>query len=578
VEGWVKEKGMSVPPTIQSLVALCRNTAGDKLDISRLKVILNKDLWEKCKKARLRLRKEEADQLFRKESDELISVKNTTLKSVENTSMSSCHQKTTSVVGVVGSSSKSLASPLVATEPVKEVDTATAKIPTQPGLAGFKKASSPLGGVNLSPIVLPSPVSSPSQMVTPSPPMVTPSSPMVTPSPPTVTYSPPMVTSSPQMVIPSPTITPSPPIIIPSLPVVTPPPMVTPSPPIVTPSPPMVTPTPSNVIPSVPSVKSPPPTASQPSLVPHASGETHSESNSVTQQDISLATLKLSEINPNVPSAPIEAMEVSEDVVENLTEKVGSSNPATPERETQVGIASKDLPDLLSTASDISSKKISKPAEETVDLTAQKKTPPSAGAEEIIDLTGPQKKLSLKEYQEKLRNENAAVNPEDVKPFEEDDEVEVIGVKEGNAKSSRSGDPPEPPFKKEKPSSVQPQDLLTRRSSGDVVVEGAVKAPPPNPIMVFKHRVTDGVKIHLLNYYAKDAKDRQHKDGRMKEIKIRNDQEFMNYCRTFSKKFQKDIFEAHVAINGSEEGIEMVDVRQYGIGHDIDKFFSEVKI
>jgi len=343
--------------------------------------------------------------------------------------------------------------------------------------------------------------------------------------------------------------------------------MVTP-PPIITPSPPIVTPTLSNVIPSAPSVKSPPLTASQPSLVPQVSGETHPESNSVTQEDISLATLKLSEINPNVQSAPIEAMEVSENVVENLTEK-----------EIQVGIARRDLPDLLSTASDISSKKISKPAEETVDLTEQKKTPQSAGAEEIIDLTGPQKKLSLKEYQEKLRNENAAVTPhEDVKPFEEDDEVEVIGVKEGNAKSSRSGDPPEPPFKKEKPSSVQPQDLLTRRSSGDVVVEGAVKAPPPNPIMVFKHRVTDGVKIHLLNYYAKDAKDRQHKDGRMKEIKIRNDQEFMNYCRTFSKKFQKDIFEAHVAINGSEEGIEMVDVRQYGIGHDIDKFFSEVKI
>ena len=111
-----------------------------------------------------------------------------------------------------------------------------------------------------------------------------------------------------------------------------------------------------------------------------------------------------------------------------------------------------------------------------------------------------------------------------------------------------------------------------------MVVEGAVKAPPPNPIMVFKIRVTDRVKTHLLDYYAKDAKDRQHKDGRMKEIKIRNDKEFINYCKTFSKKFQADILVAHVAINGSEEGIEMVDVRQYGIGHDIDKFFSEIKI
>ena len=132
---------------------------------------------------------------------------------------------------------------------------------------------------------------------------------------------------------------------------------------------------------------------------------------------------------------------MSEDVVGNLPEKVDSSNPDTPDRETQVGTTLRDLPDLLSTALDISSKNISKSAghEETVDLTAQKKTPPSAGAEEIIDLTGPQKKLSLKEYQEKLRNENAAATPHvDVKPFEEDDEVEVIGVKEGNVKSSRS--------------------------------------------------------------------------------------------------------------------------------------------
>jgi len=572
---------MSVPLSIHSLVALCRKEVGDKLDMGSLKVILNKDLWEKCKKARLRLRKEEADQLFRVES-----VKNTsTLKSVDNISLTSGEKKTAPVAGVMGSSSKSLAS-------VKEVDTTAAKISLQPVLTGLKKAPCP-PGVNLSPTVTSSP-----PIITPSPPIVTPSPTIITPSPPIITPSPPIMSSS------LPIIPPSQPIVTPSLPTSTPsPPCITPSPPIITssstiitPSPPIVSPlsqiispppigTPStqvstsiplNVSPFVPSVTSP--TVSQPSLVPHASGETHPELNLVTHEDISLNTLKLSDINPNVQATPVEAMEVSEKLVEKEVENF--STPDTPEIETKV--VTSDLPDLLSTAPlNTSSKTVSKPAEveETVDLTDQKKTSQSAGSEEIIDLTGPQKKLSLKEYQEKLRKENTAVPPhDDVKPFEDDDEIEVIGIKEGNAKSSRSGDPPEPPFKKEKPSTVQPQDLLDRRGSGDVVVEGAVKAPPPNPIMVFKHRVTDRVKVHLLDYYAKDAKDRQHKDGRMKEIKIRNDQEFMSHCRTFSKKFQAEILEAHVAINGSAEGIEMVDVREYGIGHHIDKFFSEIKI
>jgi len=566
---------MSVPLSIHSLVALCRKEVGDKLDMGSLKVILNKDLWEKCKKARLRLRKEEADQLFRVES-----VKNTsTLKSVDNISLTSGEKKTAPVAGVMGSSSKSLAS-------VKEVDTTAAKISLQPVLTGLKKAPCP-PGVNLSPTVTSSP-----PIITPSPPIVTPSPTIITPSPPIITPSPPIMSSSLPIIPPSqPIVTPLPPSITPS-----PPPIITSSSTIISPSPPIVSPlsqiistspigTPStqvgtltllNVIPYVPSVTSP--SVSQPSLVPHASGETHPELNLVTHEDISLNTLKLSDINPNVQATPVEAMEVSEKLVEKEVENF--STPDTPEIETKV--VTSDLPDLLSTAPlNTSSKTVSKPAEveETVDLTDQKKTSQSAGSEEIIDLTGPQKKLSLKEYQEKLRKENTAVPPhDDVKPFEDDDEIEVIGIKEGNAKSSRSGDPPEPPFKKEKPSTVQPQDLLDRRGSGDVVVEGAVKAPPPNPIMVFKHRVTDRVKVHLLDYYAKDAKDRQHKDGRMKEIKIRNDQEFMSHCRTFSKKFQAEILEAHVAINGSAEGIEMVDVREYGIGHHIDKFFSEIKI
>ena len=160
--------------------------------------------------------------------------------------------------------------------------------------------------------------------------------------------------------------------------------------------------------------------------------------------------------------------------------------------------------------------------------------------------------------------------------FEEDDEVEVVGMKEGNAKTSRVGTT-EPPFKKEKLSTAEPEDLLDRRSSGDVVVEGSVKAPPPDPMLAFRYKVTDRVRHHLLNYYAMDAKDRKRKDGTLKEIKIRDKQDFENHCRNFSKKFRVEIYDAYTTINGGDEGIELADVREYGIGHDIDKFFTDIK-
>ena len=85
------------------------------------------------------------------------------------------------------------------------------------------------------------------------------------------------------------------------------------------------------------------------------------------------------------------------------------------------------------------------------------------------------------------------------------------------------------------------------------------------------------VREHLLDFYARDAQDKKLKDGRKKDIKIRNEKEFMHYCKIFSKRFQAEISEAHIAINGSDAGIETIDVRQFAIGYDIDKFFSEKK-
>ena len=55
-------------------------------------------------------------------------------------------------------------------------------------------------------------------------------------------------------------------------------------------------------------------------------------------------------------------------------------------------------------------------------------------------------------------------------------------------------------------------------------------------MMIFKILVKDMVREHLLDYYARDAHDRKHKDGRVKDIKIRNEKEVMCYCKTFSRQ------------------------------------------
>ena len=191
-------------------------------------------------------------------------------------------------------------------------------------------------------------------------------------------------------------------------------------------------------------------------------------------------------------------------------------------------------------------------------------------------VTEVQKKLSLKEYQEKLRKQRQGSDPpdeeEDIKPFQDDDGIEVVGMKQANVDTSRFGTL-EPPVKKEKPSGDS-RDLLDTGSE-EVVVEATVKAPQIDPIQAFKFRVTDLVKIHLLNYYAKDSKDLNKKNGELKEIKIKTENEFMEYCKYYSKKFQSDILEAYTAINGSIEGIEKENIKQYGIEFDIDKYFSQ---
>jgi hypothetical protein len=140
----------------------------------------------------------------------------------------------------------------------------------------------------------------------------------------------------------------------------------------------------------------------------------------------------------------------------------------------------------------------------------------------------------------------------DQSDFEFKVEVEASGIKEENAKSSSSSG-------SEKP--ARPQDLPDRRRSEELMVEEAVTAAPPSPhpMMIVKILVKDMVREHLLDYYARDAHDRKHKeDGRVKDIKIRNEKEVMCYCNSFSRQ---KFLELTIAINGSDAGIEIVDVQ-----------------
>jgi len=260
-------------------------------------------------------------------------------------------------------------------------------------------------------------------------------------------------------------------------------------------------------------------------------------------QQISLNTLNLSETNLNIPGDQTEVT----DSIQPTNQAIGNTEESSL---TRIG------------ASGFQENK-------SLDGNVGNDVEPTALKTSVAEN---QKKLSLKEYQEKFRKQGKDSIPteEDIKPFMKDDEIEVVGIKQGTNVTDRFGTL-EPLVKKEKPSS---SDLLDR-NSGDVVIEATVKAPQIDPISAFKCNVTHLVKEHLLNYYAKDANDLRKKNGDLKEIKIKTENEFIQHCKFYSKKFQSDILDAYIAINGSTDGIEKESVKQYGIGFDIDKYFSQ---
>ena len=180
----------------------------------------------------------------------------------------------------------------------------------------------------------------------------------------------------------------------------------------------------------------------------------------------------------------------------------------------------------------------------------------------LMELHG---KLSLKKNPLKrdTQNQGSDSKRNGIKLFKEEGEVEVYNCRLGNL---------EPSAKKEKllGSSTDLLDMGIEDSNIEVIAHRI------DPILAFKVHVTDEVKVHLLDYYAKDSKDIRKKNGVLKELKIKTESDFKEYCKFFSKKFQSNIFDAYTTMNRSAEGIEKENINRYNIGYDIDQFFSRI--
>ena len=93
-----------------------------------------------------------------------------------------------------------------------------------------------------------------------------------------------------------------------------------------------------------------------------------------------------------------------------------------------------------------------------------------------------------------------------------------------------------------------------------------------NPEMVYKKKVKEAVNDLLLNYYD-DGSDKSNKT-----IKIPNSDQFITLCKDFSRQIREDIKETYISINGSVEGIEKVNVMEFGIDYIIQKHFENLPV
>merc|ERR1712133_312292 len=158
-------------------------------------------------------------------------------------------------------------------------------------------------------------------------------------------------------------------------------------------------------------------------------------------------------------------------------------------------------------------------------------------------------RLSLKDYQELQRAKEA-------------EEIQIVAERCVPAKSKQNStiSAPDPTFKMETPSVSEARDLLNRPDETPAEAHIVQK----DPDMQYKQKITDAVKRHLNVYFG--GEDRFDKYGNPKVIKIPDSDKYTEYCKHFSHKFRAEIKEAY----------ENISVGEYGIEHEIHKFFSEL--
>ena len=170
-------------------------------------------------------------------------------------------------------------------------------------------------------------------------------------------------------------------------------------------------------------------------------------------------------------------------------------------------------------------------------------------------------RLSLKEYQELQKAKEA-------------EEIQIVSERRIATKPRQSSTAPAPDqiFKMETPSGSETRDLLSRPPEAPPEVPAIQK----DPEFLYKDKITRAVKRHLNEYYG--GEEKFDKAGNPKVIKIPNCDKYQEYCKLFSYRFRDEIKEAYESIHGNLEGIENISVGEYGIEHEIHKFFSELPV
>ena len=197
---------------------------------------------------------------------------------------------------------------------------------------------------------------------------------------------------------------------------------------------------------------------------------------------------------------------------------------------------------------------------------------------EMIDLTQ-KSKLSLSEYKniqqekEKKRETEAAR----LEAEREATEIVVLGQRRTVAPTSRQSRLSDKEVKKEEPLdevmdqvTVAASELLPvpEENTGSQVTD----TPDLNPEIVFKKKVKAAVNDLLLNYYDNGS------DSSNKTIKIPNSEQFIKLCMDFSRQIREEIKETYHSINGSLDGIEKINVMEFGIDNIIQKYFENLPV